>query len=86
MSTHCLFSFKESNRTRLDSAASDVSQFSIGPSPNTSMTYVSPTRTHVPPSDIESEYGGDESDHESSTVSFIHSRLKVHSHFECPIL
>ena len=36
------------------------------------MTYVSPPRTFVPPSDIESEYGGDESDHESNTVGSIH--------------
>ncbi|CAF4958352.1 unnamed protein product [Rotaria sp. Silwood1] len=60
----------ENNRSRLDSASSDISQFSIGQSPNASITYVSPQRIHMLPSDIESEYGGDggdESDHESNT-------------------
>jgi hypothetical protein len=33
------------------------------------MTYVSPPRHYIPPSDIESEYGGDESDHEINTVN-----------------
>ncbi len=33
------------------------------------MTYVSPSRHYMPPSDLESEYGGDESDHEINTVS-----------------
>ncbi|CAF5220436.1 unnamed protein product [Rotaria magnacalcarata] len=60
----------ENNRTRLDSAASDISQLSVGHNPNTSLNYVSPPRTYYPPSDIESEYGGgDDSDHESHTVS-----------------
>jgi hypothetical protein len=68
---HC-FS-KENQRSRLDSASSDISQFSVGASGNSSSTYVSPARTHVPPSDIESEYGGDESDHESSTVGHMHT-------------
>nr|ACI90345.1 golgi autoantigen golgin subfamily a4-like protein [Philodina roseola] len=31
------------------------------------ISYVSPPRQYVPPSDVESEFGGDESDHESST-------------------
>ncbi|CAF1548479.1 unnamed protein product, partial [Adineta steineri] len=53
----------ETNRSRLDSASSDISQFSVGHSPN----YVSPPRTYRPPSDIESEYGGEESDHEGNT-------------------
>ncbi|CAF1053004.1 unnamed protein product [Rotaria magnacalcarata] len=58
----------ENNRTRLDSAASDISQLSVGHNPNTSLNYVSPPRTYYPPSDIESEYGGgDDSDHESHT-------------------
>ncbi|CAF3057511.1 unnamed protein product [Rotaria sp. Silwood2] len=57
----------ENNRSRLDSTSSDISQFSVGQSPNASMTYVSPQRTHMPPSDIESEYGADESDHENNT-------------------
>ncbi|CAF1496378.1 unnamed protein product, partial [Adineta steineri] len=55
----------ETNRSRLDSASSDISQFSVGHSPN----YVSPPRTYRPPSDIESEYGGEESDHEGNTTS-----------------
>ncbi|CAF5027297.1 unnamed protein product, partial [Rotaria socialis] len=59
----------ENNRTRLDSAASDISQFSVGHNPNASLNYESPPRTYYPPSDIESEYGGggggDDSDHES---------------------
>jgi hypothetical protein len=33
------------------------------------MIYVSPQRQFMPPSDLESEYGGDESDHESNAVS-----------------
>lgn len=63
--------FKENNRSRVDSASSDISQFSVGQSPNSSSHshYVSPPRTHFPPSDIESEFGGDESDHEANTVS-----------------
>ncbi|UJR35994.1 hypothetical protein I4U23_028734 [Adineta vaga] len=56
----------ENHRSRIDSAASDISQYSVGQSPNTSMTYVSPPRHHVPPSDIESEYGGDDGDYESN--------------------
>lgn len=63
-----LFIVKENNRERLDSASSDISQFSIGQNFNTSMNYVSPPRHFMPPSDIESEYGGDESDHETNTV------------------
>jgi hypothetical protein len=53
----------------LDSASSDISQFSVGQH-NTSMSYVSPQRHYMPPSDIESEYGYDESDHEINTVNF----------------
>lgn len=53
----------------MDSASSDVSQFSIGTNPNSSISYVSPQRMHMPPSDIESEYG-DESDPESNSVSW----------------
>ena len=55
---------KERNRSRADSASSDVSQTSTSQA-----TYVSPARTHAPPSDIESDYGGDESDHETTAVS-----------------
>ncbi|UJR10069.1 hypothetical protein I4U23_014291 [Adineta vaga] len=52
----------ENNRSRIDSASSDISQTQLG---NTN--YVSPSRQYVPPSDIESEYGADESDHETNT-------------------
>ncbi|CAF0909555.1 unnamed protein product [Adineta ricciae] len=55
-------SHDENNRSRIDSASSDISQTQIG---NTS--YVSPTRQFVPPSDVDSEYGADESDHETHT-------------------
>lgn len=65
----CFRFFKENHRSRLDSAASDISQYSVGHNSNTSMTYVSPPRQYRPPSDVESEHGGDESDYESNTVS-----------------
>jgi hypothetical protein len=60
-----IVSFKENNRSRLNSASSDISQVSVNQS------YVSPPRNYRPPSDIESEYGGDESDHESNTVRLL---------------
>jgi hypothetical protein len=67
------FSFKENNRSRLDSASSDISQ-----------SYVSPPRNYRPPSDIESEYGGDESDHESNTVRLLN--ILVFFFFNCRFL
>ncbi|CAF3515661.1 unnamed protein product [Rotaria sp. Silwood1] len=51
----------DNNRSRLDSAASDISQTTT-----VNSHYVSPTRNFMPPSDIESEHGGDESDHETN--------------------
>ncbi|CAF4272270.1 unnamed protein product, partial [Adineta steineri] len=51
----------ENSRSRLDSASSDISQTT-----GSSTSYASPPRQFVPPSDIESEYGGDESDHETN--------------------
>ncbi|CAF1116441.1 unnamed protein product [Didymodactylos carnosus] len=53
------------SRSRLSSASSDVSQFSIGHSSSAS-NYVSPQRRYMPPSDIESEHEEPTSDHESS--------------------
>ncbi|CAM4964666.1 unnamed protein product [Rotaria socialis] len=50
------------NRSRLNSAASDISQTA-----SANNNYVSPARSFVPPSDIESEHGGDESDHETNS-------------------
>jgi hypothetical protein len=58
-----LYSFlKENNRSRLNSTSSDISQ--------TNAAYVSPPRQFKPPSDIESEHGDNESDHESNLVHF----------------
>lgn len=71
-------SLKENNRSRLDSASSDVSQFSLSQNPN---NYVSPLRQFMPPSDLESEYGGDESDHEANTVKFPNENLENTSFF-----
>ncbi|CAF3595048.1 unnamed protein product [Adineta steineri] len=51
----------ENSRSRLDSTSSDISQTT-----GSSTSYASPPRQYVPPSDIESEYGGDESDHETN--------------------
>ncbi|CAF1122028.1 unnamed protein product [Adineta steineri] len=51
----------ENSRSRLDSTSSDISQTT-----GSSTSYASPPRQFVPPSDIESEYGGDESDHETN--------------------
>ncbi|CAM4821607.1 unnamed protein product [Rotaria magnacalcarata] len=50
------------NRSRLNSAASDISQTA-----SANNNYVSPARNFVLPSDIESEHGGDESDHETNS-------------------
>ena len=63
------FLFKENNRSRLDSASSDISQFSLSQNLNSNASYISPPRHFMPPSDIESEYGGEESDHEANTVN-----------------
>ena len=54
----------ENNRSRLDSSASDISQIA---------NYTSPIRQSIPPSDIESEHGADESDHETTTVNSFNS-------------
>ncbi|CAF1230556.1 unnamed protein product [Rotaria sordida] len=61
----------DNNRFRLDSASSDISQTTT-----TNSNYVSPTRSFIPPSDIESEHGGDESDHE--TNSKMQKRLDIY--------
>lgn len=65
LSLHSCFlcSSKGSARSRIDSASSDISQ--------TQASYLPSTRQFVPPSDIESEYGGDESDHETNSVKCI---------------
>lgn len=63
------FLFKENNRSRVDSASSDVSQFSLSQNLNSNANYVSPPRHFMPPSDLESEYGGEDSDHEANTVN-----------------